>query len=230
MDKYTGASWRIAFYALLAFTILNGAFLYRTVSTFDRVLLPTKAVYSYIGDDHPTELPIHLPRVGLLLVPGEPYFSIYADDEWGTIFPSNDGFVPVGPAHLNRTFHLSFVHQLHCLDVFRVAYALPDDAPASGNEGFDYGAAQGGGQGEGHHAEGRRAGFAHHVEHCLRFMRQTVLCQADTTLDDAGVEWKGGHWEYYSTGYGAVHRCRDWTALRRYLEEHPPLPLNGDKA
>ncbi|KAH9899235.1 hypothetical protein C8Q73DRAFT_638317 [Cubamyces lactineus] len=193
MAKHAAASWRATFYVLLVFTILNGAFIFRTVSNYERVLLPTKTVYSYIGDDHPTELPIKLPRVGMLLVPGEPYFSMYADDEWGTIFPPNDGFVPVGPAHLNRTFHLSIVHQLHCLDVFRVA-----------------------------------AGFAHHVEHCLRFMRQTVLCQADTTLDDAGVELKDGRWEYYSTGYGAVHRCRDWTALRRYLTEHPPLPLNGD--
>ena len=152
MDKRTAASWRAAFYVVLVFTILNAAFIFRTVSTLERILLPTKTVYctslsftlsshhpyhpsvlstlitllaAYIGDDHPTELPIRLPRVGLLLVPGEPYFSLYADDEWGTIFPPNDGFVPVGPAHLNRTFHLSIVHQLHCLDVFRVAYALP---------------------------------------------------------------------------------------------------------
>ncbi|KAJ8496165.1 hypothetical protein ONZ51_g1248 [Trametes cubensis] len=208
MDKRTAASWRAAFYVVLVFTILNAAFVFRTVSTFERILLPTKTVYSYVGDDHPTELPIRLPRVGLLLVPGEPYFSLYADDEWGTIFPPNDGFVP----------RRACAPQPHVPPLNRAPAALPRRLPR-----------RGGGEGaKGDHPEGRRAGFAHHVEHCLRFMRQTVLCQADTTLDDAGVEWKNGRWEYYSTGYGAVHRCRDWTALRRYLAEHPPLPLNDD--
>ncbi|KAI0323818.1 hypothetical protein GY45DRAFT_1357458 [Cubamyces sp. BRFM 1775] len=221
MDKDYAVSWRVAFYSLLCFTILNATFISRTLSAVEHALLPTKAVYSYIGDDFPTELPIELPRVGLAFTSGEPYFSTYADDEWGAIFPPNDGFLPIGPPHLNRTFLLSFVHQLHCLDVLRVGYALPNDAPSSNLESSPHGNEQGS-------PGGRKAEFAHHVQHCLRYLRQTILCHADTTLEESRVGWKDGKWGYLASGYGSVHRCKDWTALRRYLGEHPPAPLSGE--
>ena len=133
--------------------------------------------------------------MGLSLDSGEPYFSIYADDEWGTQFPS-DGFVDVtvpvpdnDGRNRTRTFLVSMVHQMHCLDAFRVGFAT-----------------------------NRTTESAHHVEHCLRYMLQLVLCHADATLerDEPGI--RDGRWAHASSGVGAAHQCRDWRALWAWME------------
>ena len=30
-----------------------------------------------------------------------------------------------------------------------------------------------------------------------------------------------GSWKYGASGVGSVYKCKDWAALREYLEEHP---------
>ncbi len=134
-----------------------------------------------------------------------PRFSLHADDDWASLFPASDGFVDLhssSPGSSSephaRTFLVSVVHQLHCLDVFRVGFAT------------------------------NRSGYAHHVEHCLRYMLQIVLCQADTTLevDEPGV--RNGKWVHAAGGVGSVRECKDWKALWRYLDEHAAGPVRVD--
>ncbi|KAI9065284.1 hypothetical protein FKP32DRAFT_512386 [Trametes sanguinea] len=175
-------------------------------------LVPAEREYSYVGDDFPAQLPLKLPAVGLVLSSDASHFSLYADDDWGSLFPLSDGFTTLHPADTppppppttaapnspssdGRTFLISMVHQLHCLDVLRVAFVA------------------------------NRTGAAQHVAHCLRYLRQAVLCHADATLepDEPGV--RDGRWEHAASGVDAVHRCRDWTALRRYMDEHPAEPV-----
>ena len=54
-----------------------------------------------------------------------------------------------------------------------------------------------------------------------------MLCQADTTLEEDHPQWvddaDGNHLyaDHAANGVGAVHRCKDWTAVRSYLKEHP---------
>ena len=86
------------------------------------------------------------------------------------------------------------VHQLHCLDVFRVGFST------------------------------NRTGYARHVAHCLRYMLQIVLCNADTTLEVDHPGMIEGEWEHAANGVGSVHRCRDWTVLRKYMDDHPAGP------
>ena len=167
---------------------------------------------AYIGDDFPAQLPLDLPPAGLVLSPDTSHFALDADDDWGALFPLSDGFTtlyphsppsPHSPSAIpdqdqrGRTFLISMVHQLHCLDVLRVTFAANRTDAAA-------------------HA---------HVAHCLRYLRQAVLCLADATLepDEPGV--REGRWEHAASGVGAVHRCRDWTVLRRYLDEHPAEEL-----
>ena len=131
----------------------------------------------------------------MTLQSGSPRFSLDADDDWATLFPASDGFTELGPASTPRTFLVSMVHQLHCLDVFRVSYAT------------------------------NRTGSRAHVEHCLRYMLQLVLCAADATLErDEPGRTQDGRWEHAAGGVGAVHECRDWRVLRGYLDEHPAHP------
>ena len=126
-----------------------------------------------------------------MLTTGRPHYSLLADDDWGTLFPpGGNGFVDIGPT--NRTFSVSMVHQLHCLDVIRVSFVT------------------------------NRTGAYEHVEHCLRYMRQPVLCHAATTLEADEPMRVNGVWEHAADGLGSVHRCRDWTVLRDLMDAHPP--------
>ncbi|KAL1949049.1 hypothetical protein VTO73DRAFT_10855 [Trametes versicolor] len=190
----TMSSWTAAVYGLLGLTLLNLLFVAHFLRTLEGIL-PTSTPYSYAGDDFPTNLPLPLAPVGLVLADGAPHFALAADAEWETIFPANDGFTALGPA--NRTFLVAVVHQMHCLDVLRVGFAMRG-----------------------------RAEHAGHVQHCLRYLRQALLCHADTALEPAVPVRNGrGEWVHAADGEGTVRRCRDWTALRRYLEAHPAGPL-----
>ena len=99
----------------------------------------------------------------------------------------------------NRAFLISMVHQMHCLDVIRVGFVT------------------------------NRTGSAHHIEHCLRYLRQIVLCYADATLEPSQPALSAdGVLLHQANGVGSIHRCKDWRALRKYMEEYPardPEPL-----
>ncbi len=155
-------------------------------------VLTQACLIAYVDDDYPPQLPLRLPPAGLVLEDGYPHFALRADDEWGTLFPKSGGFTDLGPH--NRTFLLSFMHQIHCLDVIRVAYVT------------------------------NRTTLVHGVEHCLRYLRQMVLCNADTTLEPTEIGLFNGNWEPGASGVGSVHRCKDWTVLRRYMDDHPAGP------
>ncbi|KAF9223684.1 hypothetical protein BS17DRAFT_112202 [Gyrodon lividus] len=192
---YHPSSATIACLSVLAVvTILNVAFtVYSVIALKD--LLPNPREWTYIGDDFPSELPIAIPPAGLSVETGEGHFSLYDDDEWGTLFPSQ-GFVSLGPH--DRTFHVSLFHQLHCLDVIRVGYLT------------------------------NRTHAFEHIQHCLRYLRQILICHADTTLEVDIPQWseEDGKWYHTASGVGSVHGCKDWTVLRRWVSEHPSLPLD----
>lgn len=79
-------------------------------------------------------------------------------------------------------------HQFHCLDALRHAVLALHDPDAV-------------------HTEGAHAGK--HAQHCLNYLRQTILCAADTTLEpfvNPGI------------GIGVVHQCRDWTQVYEWAE------------
>ncbi|KAH9852241.1 hypothetical protein C2E23DRAFT_731274 [Lenzites betulinus] len=164
-------------------------------------LVPAEKTYTYIGDDFPAQLPLNLPPAALALSSSDARFGLDADEDWGTLFPLSDGFTTLrGPSsspsnYPGRTFLISMVHELHCLDVLRVAFVA------------------------------NRTGAAVHTAHCLRYLRQTVLCRADTTLEPDEPGLRGGRWEHAASGVGAVHRCRDWTVLRRWMDDHPAEPI-----
>ena len=124
-------------------------------------------------------------------------YSIYADDDWASNIPMDSEFVDIGPNH--DLYSLSMFHQLHCLDAMRYAFAA---AKASALV-----------------FSGNGTGVEHHVTHCLVYLREMVLCAADTTLEpaDAVVLDKLGNEHLGSTGDNVIHRCRDWTQIREVV-------------
>lgn len=68
---------------------------------------------------------------------------------------ANEGLIRKGPD--NRAFVVSMFHQLHCMTNFRHAFLKNSQLAASG---------------------------AAHMGHCLKYIRQEIMCKADLTLED----------------------------------------------
>lgn len=143
-------------------------------------------------------------------------YGLYADEDWKSLFPGDAGFVSLGPppsesepkssSEWNQNvFAVGMYHQLHCLDVFRHSYV----AAKAGALTYP----------------GNGTGFDHHVNHCLSYMREMVLCAADTTLIHVvDLETTNHRGRYGASSIGTVHRCRDWTQVRKFVEEHRASP------
>ncbi|TCD66343.1 hypothetical protein EIP91_001447 [Steccherinum ochraceum] len=94
----------------------------------------------------------------------------------------------------NQPYVVALYHQLHCLDSFRRALLLNDTEHAG------------------------------HFEHCLKYLRQTLICHADVTLEAA-------HWVVdddginvaVTTGIGVTHACKDWDQLFTWVLDRPLL-------
>ena len=50
-----------------------------------------------------------------------------------------------------------------------------------------------------------------HIEHCIDLLRQSLMCQADTTIE---ISEHGG-----VTGFGTKHQCRDFDQLVRWTSK-----------
>ena len=72
----------------------------------------------------------------------------------------------------------------------------------------------------------------------FRYLREFILCNADTTLEESYlIVHENGFKEHGATGMDMIHRCKDWTTVRDYLEDnfterlakgsgkHPPLKI-----
>jgi len=143
--------------------------------------------------------------------------GIFGDKLWKEMMPIGAGFVrvpnprqydmPASKPMLDdpedaEIYSISMTHQLHCLAVLR--HVIRE------------------------YAKGNKSRFAGagHEYHCLDYIRQSILCAGDTTLDYAemsdgyGLAGSGGF-----SGAGSKHQCRDWNAIRDFMIEN----RSGDK-
>lgn len=66
-----------------------------------------------------------------------------------------------------------------------------------------------------------------HIRHCIDLLRQSLMCQPDTTIEVKDKEIGG------VTGFGTEHQCREWDQLiewtRRWqiYEQDPSDRLNA---
>ena len=91
-------------------------------------------------------------------------------------------------------FLVSMVHQLHCLDIIRVGY-LTD-----------------------------RTRWQEHVQHCLRYLLQAVMCFADPTLEIDEKVMVDGEWTHKIHDSGIAHKCRDPSAMQEFMLAHRVPP------
>ncbi|KAH7927016.1 hypothetical protein BV22DRAFT_1061761 [Leucogyrophana mollusca] len=155
----------VAFSALVVCLALNALTIHRLRVELRKAVNGVSvdsSMYSYIGDDHPASLPIHLPYIALEIEDTKK-FGISDPEawvEWRTtdLFPRANGFVRLGKQ--GRAFGVSMFHQMHCLQMIRKAVIEKDTADA-------------------------------HTHHCLNLLRQAILCASDMTLDPMNVDENG---------------------------------------
>ncbi|OCH85063.1 hypothetical protein OBBRIDRAFT_798552 [Obba rivulosa] len=153
--------------------------------------LAEERTYSYVGDDHPEVWPIERPPVNMWFEESAHYDldSSIAGLEWGSLAPGS------GVVHLGEhqaPYSLSMMHQLGCLDVVRdaVVHGIRNDTTREKEL----------------------------VQHCLNYLRQTVLCRGDTFLepfhyfteDDADITYD-------------IYQCNDWGAVYRAVQANQQL-------
>lgn len=92
------------------------------------------------------------------------------------------------------TFLVSMVHQIHCLDIIRVGFVT------------------------------NRTDYREHVQHCLRYLLQAVMCFADPTLETDELLMVDGEWTHKVHDSGIAHKCRDPSAMHEFMVAHRAPP------
>jgi hypothetical protein len=92
---------------------------------------------------------------------------------------------PVGTGNLaygstHRSLYVAMFHELHCVRQIRRRLANPKGKIGIG-----------------------------HARHCLQYLREATLCQADTTLERGDFMKRN----FTEEPIGATHICRDWTEV-----------------
>lgn len=101
-------------------------------------------------------------------------------------------------------------HQLHCLYTLRRAYYAEtnNDSDPVLLQAFDFG------------RDRRR-----HVAHCFDYLLQGLTCAADTAIEPAVPDDDGSEHEFL--GSGVSRQCRDFEALKAFVEERRVFDASG---
>ena len=147
----------------------------------------------YVGMDYPEYLPLDRPLnyVDKTFINDTINFPIHGPDaeaSWRGLYADGLGFVRLGPER--RILCTSMFHQLHCVEKMRRAFDDPDDPIAS----------------------------IPHLQHCMNYIRQMILCATDLTLEPEEHNPETGRTE--ASGIGVTHVCRDWTVVYETLNNN----------
>ncbi|KAJ7650624.1 hypothetical protein FB45DRAFT_21346 [Roridomyces roridus] len=144
--------------------------------------------YSYVGDDFPLMLPgVPLGDAVRMTVEESVHYSLRPEDRAAWYAAFPDGVGTVRLGSHHRTFFVSMYHELHCLQQFRDILVEPSPKVAWG-----------------------------HLHHCLNYLRERALCQADLTLEPGDFTKR----DFSQDRVGATHICRDWTAVISKVDEN----------
>ncbi|KAG9309708.1 hypothetical protein JVU11DRAFT_10384 [Chiua virens] len=159
-------------------------FLWRAGHSYYATIKVSSSEPGFIGHDYPVTLDIGpLDTVAMTLHESVRFTLGNGTDEavdttWGTLFANPPG---LGRVHLgkdDRILAVTFVHQLHCVRELARAFHYPR------SDHFSVG----------------------HQQHCINYLRQTLLCDAADTLEEG--DFTRRDFEMDRVGDTAV--CLDW--------------------
>ncbi len=64
-----------------------------------------------------------------------------------------------------------------------------------------------------------------HIYHCFDYIRQTIMCHGDTTLEKAKTV--DGKLMRAVDGWGVTHECRDYDTIYAYAAAHRSRNITG---
>ncbi|KAK3400720.1 hypothetical protein B0T20DRAFT_432851 [Sordaria brevicollis] len=159
------------------------------------------------------------------------------EEDWKLYMPAGKGFIAVdNPSqyatlpppiefHGQTIYSISVFHQLHCLHTIMQSYnAL--SSPNSPTHPSDTHPSH---QRDNHHQhqspnpqlgsskpeQQHHTHSKNHINHCFRYLRQSLICCGDTALEGQDLH----HSELKATnGEGAVHLCKDFAGLKAWAE------------
>ncbi|KAJ5797337.1 uncharacterized protein N7503_006633 [Penicillium pulvis] len=122
---------------------------------------------------------------------------------WNSLIPVGRGFVH-HPEIAPFISNLAVFHQLHCLHAIVVSYytAIEDADVARGGQRPD----------EFLEETGTRMAQSH-VRHCFDYIRQTLMCGADTNLEVLDYETRA------TSGWGQKRQCRSYHEVYEWAEK-----------
>ncbi|KAJ5202333.1 hypothetical protein N7449_004412 [Penicillium cf. viridicatum] len=126
-----------------------------------------------------------------LFPPGRGYITISENEEFSVLHPpfKMDNVFDEGDHYEGHI--MAVYHQLHCLSILMTAMGTSREEWAM-----------------------LETEKLEHRAHCVEYLRQSILCSADTTLEGETGAWAR------STGWGQTHSCVDLDALTAYANEH----------
>ncbi|KAM3462217.1 hypothetical protein NHJ6243_004314 [Beauveria neobassiana] len=157
-----------------------------------------------------------IPRERVLFTPDQSYSDVFPGSAssnpenatlWDALQPIGGGLIAVSdPRKLGlvgglplrkgaseerprEAYGISMFHQIHCLP-FKVAIRT---------------------------AIRTRTFNDQHLDHCLDYLRQAIMCTGDTTLEKV-IKDDSGEFKPEIDGWGTVHECRSWHMLFEFAE------------
>ena len=99
----------------------------------------------------------------------------------------------------SQVWATTLMHQIHCLGMMKSTWTKMANGESINNRRHD------------------------HFPHCIEYLRQAVMCQADLTLEPAidPMQWPIG-----TSGWGVVHECKDWDAVLNAVKQRAVLRGN----
>ncbi|KAF7508281.1 hypothetical protein GJ744_009426 [Endocarpon pusillum] len=119
---------------------------------------------------------------------------------WSSLYPGNHGFFNYPDKNPRRSTFAGF-HQLHCVDTLRRGFYQVWDAKTALENGTNPA-----------HLPPESITL-NHVLHCIEFLRQSVMCHADTTIEAKDENLHG------VVGFGIAHACRNWDQMVKWVED-----------
>ncbi|RKO87144.1 hypothetical protein BDK51DRAFT_8317, partial [Blyttiomyces helicus] len=143
----------------------------------------------YTGLDYPVELPITLRKVNMVWNNNPDHYRLKGTQAWAEW----NAIHPSGGGYiyLGDAYHAFGVSMWHQIHCLNHLRTII----VNGDDGSD------------------------HTEHCFHYLRQGILCAADTTIEWGGSGMESGE-EIIATGENTTHVCRDWTQVYDFMEEN----------
>jgi len=118
-----------------------------------------------------------------------------AEAEKFGLVPNNDILLP----GTHNVYMVSFFHQLHCLRHIQMAFIKSNtnssSFPPISQEDFK------------------------HIEHCFDWIRQGIMCSADTTLERVDIEHESKERAKIQGTRGHTHTCSNWSEIGQWMNQ-----------